>query len=111
MEGAFAPAVDQARVTASASLKRALLLYFALAAGVTAFTGDFRRVFVRFTMSAAVFLVGHAGACRVSAFLFISHIVHLLWSRLFTTFELGCEIRRRELVGKRADDARITGEL
>ena len=50
-----------------------LLLYFTLAAGMAAFTGDFCRVFVGFTMSAAVFLVSHAGACRVSAFLCISH--------------------------------------
>ena len=72
-------ALDQARVTSfDREPEESLLLYFALAAGMPAFTGDFGRVFVGFTMSAAVLLVSHAGTCRVSAFLFISHIVHLL---------------------------------
>ena len=46
---------------------------FALASGMAAFAGDLRRVFIVFTIGAAVFFGGHAGTRWVRAFLRLCH--------------------------------------
>jgi hypothetical protein len=50
-----------------------VLFDFALAAGVATFTGNLSGVLVRFAISAAVFLIGHAGTGGVGALLLICH--------------------------------------
>jgi hypothetical protein len=69
-----------------------LLRDVSLATGVATLAGNLGGILVRFAMSAAVFLVGHAGTGRVGAFLLVSHEIlspsgMLGWAIL----ELGCQ--------------------
>ena len=75
----------------NAASRRKLLCNVSLATGVAALAGDLGRILVRFAMSAAVLLVGHACTGRVGAFFSVSHkFLSPLDMPGWAILELGC---------------------
>ena len=71
--------------------RRACFLFsdFAFAAGVSAFTGDLRRIFMAFAVGAAVLIVGHTRTSGVGAFLLVSHA--MISPSKLSILDVGCK--------------------